>query len=262
MQRHGASLNARSRTEPLPVAIDCNRARNRFQISDFRFHPTRLKQNDPDIPHFSPTGKRYRHFASPCHAERIISLSAVHRSPGSSSFNFEGQSRSARMAISVRIIVPWSGPCAPPQCRHCGARGGDEASSLRPVPPQGGGCSGLSPTAPLGESSHRYPTLNLLPARSGGCESRCGELVCGVSLLVWRLGQVVGGLGMCFLGASFSFLVGLFGGVWADGVGGRSRAWVSGDCSSSSVKASFLWALIRFPRVRRALGLFALCEVR
>ena len=70
---------------------------------------------------------------------------------------------------------------------------------------------------------------------------------------VWRLGKGGGGAGVVLLGASFSFLVGLFGGVWVDGVGGRSRAWVSGVVLCSSVTAGFRWAL-GFPRVRRGAG--------
>ena len=52
-----------------------------------------------------------------------------------------------------------------------------------------------------------------------------GELVCGVSL---AFGEGGGGLGLCLLGASFSFLVRLFGGVWVDGIDGRSGVYTEG----------------------------------
>jgi len=74
------------------------------------------------------------------------------------------------------------------------------------------------------------------------------ELVCGVSL---AYGADLGRL--CFAGCLYLLWGFFFLGVWVDGVGGRSRAWISGVGSSSSVNASFRWAL-GFPRVRKGNG--------
>ena len=90
----------------LPLVLSlapCGGTGCRFQISSYQ-----IKPNDPGTPDFSPTGKRYRRFVSPCYVQRRLPLLAVYRSQGPSSFVLEGQSRSRSTWLFRRaLLVPY-----------------------------------------------------------------------------------------------------------------------------------------------------------